>query len=313
MNPLFPFNGTAHLTESQLLPPVPSCPLCGSSDQCAVHQIQVEPTVTLLSCGGCGGGSVSRMPTEEALDALYADFYRGESHQEEDPHVTFGNLNRFGAHLARVYGAVSPGGTVRILDFGGGDGSIAMNVAEKLRARGAGEVLVQLVDYGEAGYPQPGDGIVFQQADTLAALGDDEYDLVIASGVMEHVPNPQEVLEALFARLAVGGRFYARTPHVVPYMRLVGKRGADWFFPYPAHLHDMGARCWEHLVRRTGQEHDVTLMKSRPAIVQVSFVQNWKVALLSHLAKAPWYLLGNRYPFVGGWEVVVRKDGPRRK
>ena len=53
----------------------------------------------------------------------------------------------------------------------------------------------------------------------------------------------------------------------------------------------------------------VTLYAARPAIVQVSFAQSWKVALLSHLAKAPWYLVGNRYPFVGGWEVVAQKDG----
>lgn len=309
MNPLFPFNGTAHLLESQLLPSASSCPLCGSSERSVVHPIQEAPAVTLLQCHRCGGASVSRMPTEEALDALYADFYKGASHQDDAPHVTFGNLNRFGAHLARAFGAVSPGAPLRILDFGGGDGSIALNVAEKLRAQGAGEITVQLVDYGDAALPPYGEGIVFQQAGNLDALGDNEYDFIIASGVIEHVPDPRETLEALFARLATQGRFYARTPHVVPYMRCCRKGTAGWFFPYPAHLHDMGARCWENLVERAGKAHNVTRYAARPAIVQVSFAQNWRVALLSHLAKAPWYLLGNRYPFVGGWEVVVRKDG----
>ena len=309
MNPLFPFNGTAHLAESMLLPAEAACPLCGSTDRYVAHLIQDAPAVTLLTCIGCGGSSVSRMPTTEALDSLYAGFYAGDAHQENAPHVTFGNLNRFGEHLARAYGPVSPGRPLRILDFGGGDGSIAVNVAEKLRARGAGDIFVQLVDYGEDGAPSADAQITFQRASDLEAVDGLPFDFIIASGVVEHVTDPRGVLEALFTRLAPGGRFYARTPYVAPYMRLVGTRGAAWFFPYPPHHHHMGSRCWENLVHHAGEGQDVSLITARPAIVQVSFAQDWKVALLSHLAKAPWYVLGNRYPFVGGWEVVVQKGG----
>ncbi len=307
MNPLFPFNGTRHLSETELVQSKEACPLCGAERGKRVAWIQRAPDVALHQCATCHGASVNPMPTDDALAALYEVFYGDPSHGDGDAHVTFGNPDRFGKHLARHFAALLPRDYLEIMDFGGGDGAIAVSVARQLLAQGVDAAAITVVDYENALAPCDDKRISMSRADSLESIGEKDFDIVIASGVVEHVPDPTALVTALLSRLREGGCFYARTPHVLPFIKLTGKRGVKHFFPFPAHLHDLGQRFWEHFFAHQRVDSDCHLIASQPAIVQVSFAQHGPVALLSHLAKAPWYLLGSRYPFVGGWEVVAQK------
>ena len=90
-------------------------------------------------------------------------------------------------------------------------------------------------------------------------------------------------------------------------MQLRPRDAVARFFPYPAHLHDLGQAFWQYCFRHRLWGETCDLVASRPAIVQASFQEHGKIALASYLAKAPWYVLGPFYPYVGGWEFVVRR------
>jgi len=53
--------------------------------------------------------------------------------------------------------------------------------------------------------------------------------------------------------------------------------------------------------------HDFHLVRSTPSIVETSFRLSPVVATLSHLLKAPWWVLRQHWGYVGGWEVVVKR------
>ena len=303
-NTLFPFNGVRQLEEEELLEATGSCPLCESTERYHGFWLQRAPDVALLRCRRCGGASVSRMPTRAALDALYANFYLAE----QEAHVSFGNVDRFGKHLLAYCDALTQHSQLRILDYGGGDGSISVNLAEKLAGRGVARVEVVVDDYDPNLATPAKAGVTVCRAADLPEGTDARFDIVVASGVIEHVPDPVGITRGLLAQLKDGGRFYARTPHVIPFMQLSGSKAVEHFFPFPAHLHDLGQHAWEYCFEHTLADTQCTLVASRPSIVQTSFDQNWKVALASHVMKAPWYLLGRIYPLVGGWEVVAQKQ-----
>lgn len=307
MNPLFPFNGTRHLGEADLLEPLAGCPLCGEEKPTVEFRLQQRPEVSLRSCRRCGGASVSRMPTEAALARLYATFYP----EGDEVHVTFGNIDRFGEHLHRYFAHLRVRESLRILDFGGGDGSIALSLATQLRRAGVGAVRIMVVErIGSLAVPDD-DAIAIGRIDGLDGCAPAAFDIVLASGVVEHVTEPIPLLRSLLSKLSDGGLFYARTPHVLPYMRLMRRGAVARFFPFPAHLHDMGQRFWEFAFAALLEGGGCGLIESRPAIVQVSFRQHWQVALASHVMKAPWRILGRAYPYVGGWEIVAEKRPAR--
>lgn len=121
------YHAGRYCTEQELLPASPCCPICGfDGGRKAVLTIQHSPDVLLLECPSCRGISSSRMPTPETLLAYYANY-----RQDDDLKVTFFSPKRFAAHLLKIFGKRRWNeGSIRILDFGGGDG--ASSVIEHL-------------------------------------------------------------------------------------------------------------------------------------------------------------------------------------
>ena len=180
MNPLFAFDGVRHLADNQLLPMRMECPLCGGRDRQREFVIQQDPEVSLMGCRACHGASVSRMPSPEALAAFYAGFYAGA----QGEHVTFGNVDRFGRHLFRYVRPLAARGALRILDYGGGDGAIAVNLADRLVGAGASGVEVLVVDF-DAGLARPRHpGVRVERVDDAGFVAPASMDIVLASGVL---------------------------------------------------------------------------------------------------------------------------------
>lgn len=294
------YHESRHLTEGELDAGDDSCPLCGATGpRRVVVPIQRDPDVDLLACSVCGAASASRMPTDAALEAYYDAYY-----DPDGEHVTVDGVARFGAHIAALAG---PGyGTYRVLDFGGGDGSIAIDVARRCIRGDVTNADVIVVDFHEPAACPPS-----VHARTVRDIDDapGAFDLIIASAILEHVPAAGATLSALVSRLAPGGTFYARTPWMAPLARLTGRIDLS----YPGHVHDLGAPFWDAAVQR--MPFDLEVIASRPSIIENAFAEHPSRAAIAWVLKAPAHaqrrLALHRWlptwPLVGGWEVAWRR------
>jgi SAM-dependent methyltransferase len=250
------------------------------------------------------------MPTAAALADFYGSYYTPAAH-DGTAAVTFDNSERFGAHLGQVSAPFLNKPELELLDFGGGDGTLGLRLAEYYRARGVERVVVTVVDYNETVARSADTQISMTVVRELAGIpAGAQFDFVIASASIEHLPDPGPVLDSLMARLRPGGMFYARTPWVVPFVRLGRLVGARVDFTYPAHLHDLGRPFWEGFVSRwSGQSGDIglRLILSKPSIVETVFSQHALRTAAAIVFKAPWYLGVRGWSLVGGWEIFCLK------
>ncbi|MCC6337850.1 MAG: class I SAM-dependent methyltransferase [Myxococcales bacterium] len=219
------------------------------------------------------------MPTREALEEYYSRYY-----QQNELGVTFVGKQAFAKNIAK---RCTPR---RILDFGGGDGSLSKAISP------TAEIVV--VDYAAP----TGDSRVTLLKELSEASG--SFDLVIASAVLEHVPEIRITMERLFRLVAPRGLFYARTPYVQPFASF-GRVDVG----FPGHLHDLGPDFWNRVIETF--QLQAVLEASRPSIVETSFASHPVRTLAAYALKAPCHLelLFHRNPwwrFVGGWEVFLR-------
>jgi SAM-dependent methyltransferase len=289
------------MEEVFLEPELSGCPLCGSAERTQVLPAQSGPLVMLLACARCRACSVSRMPTSEALDDYYGSYYENF----EVAAVTTDDPARLARRIASY---CAPSDHIDMLDFGGGDGSVAVAVARAaLGPNGTAEITV--VDYDQGRNVATPPSITLTWEPTLDRLADRRFDVILASAVLEHLPRPIPTLLELFARLAPGGTFYARTPYVVPLMRVARLARVPFDFTFPAHLHDLGQPFWNELLEWLPLPPDnvrLSQIGSRPSPLETSFGSNPMRTAVAALLKSPWRLLGSHYALVGGWEAVYR-------
>ena len=217
--------------------------------------------------------------------------------------ATFDGSERFGVHLFGMLQS-SQRRMMRILDFGGGvDAALSRSVARQFIGKGTDRVEIALVD-SNASCPRDWGEITVECYNDLHEAGL-EFDIVVASAIMEHIPYPRGVLLDLLDSLRVGGGSYFRTPAVSPMIRLASCLGARLDFTYPEHVHDMGQSFWEKLLPSLGLNSRFSLVRSRPSIVQADFCSHPIRAAIAHMLKWPWYILRSHYALVGGWEAVI--------
>jgi hypothetical protein len=286
------------------------CPVCSSeTPRTPVLRLQDDPTIDMLECSFCGASSASYMPTVEFLTRYYDQYYTGVSDK-----YTFGDPARFAQHVLAPMagisdiGGISDASEMRILDFGGGDGSHAIALARELRGKVGRKltIVIDLVDYAS---PNKSDdpAIVVKGYATLADVCGN-YDIILASSVLEHIPDAYATIRRLFQLAKRGTYFYARTPFVLP----IAKRIPGFNLTYPAHVHDMGSVFWNQSPRTFGV--DAQILSSRPSIVESTLKRNPFRTLVAHALKTPAMIelafMGRTRPplwnFVGGWEIVVR-------
>lgn len=260
----------------------------------------------MLKCSRCHGCSASQMPKEDLLAKYYSQYY-ADSHLK----TTTSNATYFARHVIASMSGLGRSNAVRILDYGGGDGSLSYAIAGELVGKSANcRVEIDLVDY-EA--PRAfGEGSISVRGHTDLSEVEGEYDLILASAVLEHVPQVNAVIRKLMASARPGTYFYARTPFMIPLARLIGK----FDLTYPAHVHDMGSSFWNRFVRTFDLKAE--LLASRPSLIETTFSEAPARTIAAFVMKLPSRLeLAVRRPpptdplwtLVGGWEVVLRFHG----
>ncbi len=302
------FHQSMHMDDDQLSSPVMECPFCSSLQRKEISILQKNPRVLLLKCLKCHAYSASRIPTQKALKDYYSNYYDSPDASNSGYRVTVDDLNRFGSYLAGKLNQYLDKKYIKILDFGGGDGSISSWTAKYLLKMGmVKRVKIVVADYHEKVISTRDERISVDKADRLENI-QSAYDIVIASAIIEHLPRPGHVIDQLLNLLDMGGILYARTPYVVPLIKLFGLFGIKWDFTYPAHLHDLGQKFWEsYFSSRKYPDYFIEITESKPSIIETTLKKHFIKTLAAYIFKAPWYLLNQRYKLVGGWEVFLRK------
>jgi hypothetical protein len=294
-----------HLGASELVDCSHACPVCLSdAPRPRVVRVQADPDVYMLACSRCQASSASHMPRADALAGYYADFYSGFGRE-----VTFSNAARFARHVIRRLPSDAFGSTARILDYGGGDGSLSRAIAERLLTLGrtsrAEIVVVDVASHQDVTHRN-----VSMRFQSPAEAPGGPHDLVLASAVLEHVPDLHRLLPALLDALPAGGLFYARTPYSIPLTKLLPALDLG----YPAHVHDLGIPFW-HCAQETFAR-PVRLLASRPSLVAGSLTRDPLRAIAAFAVKLPAHIEtllspGDRkarfWQFVGGWEVLLQR------
>ena len=175
-------------------------------------------------------------------------------------------------------------------------------------ADGIGSVLVQIIDHGEGITSDPDPNLTILRSQTLPDNLTPSFDIVLASASLEHLPYPLDALQKLLAAVRPGGGFYARTPDVIGLIRLGRLLGIKSDLGFPAHLHDMGQPFWENILKTLDLDDRYVITVSRPSIVEISFASAFTRTLASYLLKSAWYVIGNHWRLVGGWEVWIRRN-----
>jgi SAM-dependent methyltransferase len=267
------------------------CPICGDDGiRKQIVPLQHDPDIGMLVCRHCRGTSASHMPTDRFLERYYTSYHDGRSAR-----VTFFDTERFATHVVAALPNAWKSSALRILDFGGGDGTLAVAIAERLLAARATAVDITVVDWNEP-VVVPDARMRIDAVRTIEECAG-QYDLVIASAVLEHVPDLRMLLPKLISRMRFGGLLYARTPYAIPLRKLLPFVDVG----YPAHVHDLGRDFWETL---PGRFPALRVVISRPSLVASPWRRDPLRALAAHVMKFPSRIM-HKWPFVGGWEVVL--------
>lgn len=299
--------------------PNTKCGVCGSTN---LEELSFfcEPGVYHIQCNNCHAVTFNKVLNPEHIAAIYEeyDYQQGAKDSGQEGDYTFSSAERFGVHLLKLFGKDGIRKNLSILDFGGGDGSLAYVLAEKLIDCSLVErVFITVIDYNENLRRSNRDSITLCKAPpppslppqgALSQFPPESFDIIIASAVMEHIELPGVVFRNLFSLLKTNGLIYFRVPYIYPLFSLLRKVGISIEVFWPQHIWDMGKLFWESLPQVLSLEPSIQLsiVKSRPSIVSYSFRRQFFHAAGAYLLKAPCYLFP-KWPFVGGWEVVYKK------
>jgi SAM-dependent methyltransferase len=230
-----------------------ACPLCGSAaGQSLLHlsgdaifksnwsyrqggaarlALAKEQVFPIDECGVCGFIYARLLPSRKFLDEIYEHVIDAEA-------VRAANLSR--ASIALKMGdmstlfqiAASPGLPVRVLDYGCGFGPAleVMRILPGVQSLGFETSAVRLHDLSRRGIAATGDLAI--------AASQGPYDVVLLDNVLEHLPQPREVLEFVRSVSAPSAVIYVSVP-AISRKTIADQRGAAQV--------RMDINPWEHL------------------------------------------------------------------
>lgn len=287
-----------------------SCPFCNSTvlSDCGI-EICKKPSINLTKCNWCKAVFADRMPTDETLSKYYSDYYDGHDdvYKEQAAAVTHGSTNHFAKKITKLFVKYTEEKNINLLDFGGGDGSLGIAVKNALALFGVNVDNIYLVDISNVASMSG-----CTKFTNLESCGSMHFDLILVSAVLEHLTSPSKYLRQLASK---GSYIYLRTPFITPLIRLASKLLIRIDFTYPGHVSDLGPEFYCNLGRCL-PEFELELVYSGISPVETTFKQDFLRTFAAYLFKLPYYAL--RYlgvnanfavkiwPYVGGWEALVR-------
>lgn len=230
-----------------------SCPLCDEGGATILFEVPEfvlgRRTFQLLRCPGCGHSYTAPVPSSDELAAYYADVvprlrakHDGVISTPEEL-VTAVEAEKVG--LLQELGLHSPVGSVLDIGFGSGGFLIGM-LQDKWSCTG--------VEIGDAGsYKSLWTGLIDAHygLDTLDALPAESFDLITLWHVLEHLPEPIDVLRRARRLLKASGRLVLAVPNIESLSAHVFQ--SHWYgIAPPWHLHQFSPRSLHRVFAGAG-------------------------------------------------------------
>lgn len=176
------------------------CNICGCTSFKKLMKSADKEELHFVKCEHCSAVTYNYVPTAEVQEKIYNnyDYWGAVESEEKQGKYTFSGQNRFAKHLLKILN-VEEKSLLKILDFGGGDGSLAKTFAEYLiNSAGIEKIEIDVVDYGDE-IAESDERIRLDKFFPLGSVRDDQsYDVIIASAVMEHIDNPKDSFDIVF-------------------------------------------------------------------------------------------------------------------
>lgn len=227
-----------------------SCPLCCATTVNPVGHKQVrETTYPLARCAQCCLVFVTGIPSPEALASHYAQEWAEAQHPSQAERRTVDQgieAMRFRRRLKELSHWAAPPG--RLLDVGCKDGAfLALAQARGWRVHG-----VELSHAAAAAAQARGvEVFVGTLEETPYAQG--TFDVITLWHIIEHVPQPLELLRTVHRLLQPHGLIALETPNIGG--RGFHRHGLEWeYLTPPAHLRYFGPRSLGYALGQAGFE-----------------------------------------------------------
>lgn len=207
----------------------------------------------VIECKTCGFKHVSPLPSAEVLKAFYEDeFYQAEKPEYLDEAgedyewkaVEFGLRFTVASKLLKNKGQ-------RVLDIGSGPGDF-LAVAKEKGWDGKG---IEPSNFAAEHARERGLDVDTGFFDASTADQRGEFDFIHMSEVLEHVPNPAEILSLAYEKLLPGGVLCVSVPNDFnPLQNAVCKANAleNWWVVPDHHLNYFDFGSLEKLITKTG-------------------------------------------------------------
>ena len=238
------YRGTANLETI-------ACPLCAGT---AFTTLVIEQTIPVVRCHGCGLVFANPRPDRQGLLEFYESYFPPESEslwQEQMAQVFLKEgLRKIDAlRAANLIHVSSP---PRIFDIGCGMGYFL----DLMRQHGWDTMGVEPAP-AACRYARDTLGLNVVEGTIESVEVEESFDVVTLWYVLEHVPNPGEILDRAAALLHPGGLLIVRVPNQsIPIDRALAALGLQRFFLMnpPRHLFDYSPRTLAMFLERSGFE-----------------------------------------------------------
>jgi SAM-dependent methyltransferase len=163
---------------------------------------------TTVICRVCGLVYTNPRPTAQAITAFYEKEYRVMYAGTDDPAAAAARMAIRAKHIRATLGPVSG---KRILEVGSATGETLV----ALREHGADVYGIEpTVSYAEHSRRS---GVTTHVGGYETYAPKQDFDMIILSHVLEHLPQPMDALRTFRSWLATGGRMYVEVPNITSY------------------------------------------------------------------------------------------------
>lgn len=296
------------MNRSESLTVEKKCPMCGAqSTPYKYESVRIAEEDVLLglnNCGNCNLHYISPRLSDDGLKLLYDNSYLSgtvSGHYNTNEEVSHYEYLAFKDYVLKY----RSGAQEKLLDVGCGVGNFLDILAS------VDNLAVEGVEFSDFAFKKALDkGHLVRKGDLLELdYPESSFDFIAALYVLEHVPNPFDVIKKAFALLRPGGYLILAVPNL-RYLNLVNNynflrflTGREKTLHPQEHLQNFTPITIKRMVEAAGFTVEAQEM-ARPLRTGASFVQVAKSA-----AWVPLMALHRMGYTVGGIHLIARKEG----